>query len=214
MRAVRSNFMALRKFRVLYSDIGGVLATNGWDANVRKKIAAHFKVDLDEIESRHHLMFDSFERGYVSFEDYLGHVLFTSPRDFTLEEVRDYTYNASVAWPENIAFLKRLKSANELKLGLISNEGRGIAEHRLAKFGLREFADFVLISHFVHFRKPDREIWQLALNLAQATPEESIYIEDREMFVNVAAEIGFTAVHHVSLQSTTERLRALGLQVE
>jgi putative hydrolase of the HAD superfamily len=210
----RWSFMALPKFRVLYSDIGGVLATNGWDANLRRDVVAHFKVDLEEIDSRHHLVFDSYERGYMSFEDYLERVFFASARDFTLEQVRDYTYEASVAWPENISFFRDVKSANQLRLGLISNEGRGITEHRVGKFGLRDLADFLVISHFVHFRKPDREIWQLALNLAQATPQESIYIDDREMFVKVAADIGFTAIHHVSLKSTKERFRELGLMIE
>jgi putative hydrolase of the HAD superfamily len=206
--------MGLPKFRVLYSDIGGVLATNGWDANLRKEIVAHFGLDLDEIDSRHHLVFDSYERGYMSFEDYLTRVFFVSPRHFTLEEVRDYTYNASLAWPENMAFFSKVRTANQLKLALISNEGRGITEHRVGKFGLRDLADFLVISHFVHFRKPDREIWELALNLAQATPEESIYIDDREMFANVAADIGFTAVHHVSLESTKQRFLQLGLLTE
>lgn len=206
--------MAVTNFRALYSDIGGVLGTNGWDANLRKKIAAHFRIDLTEIDSRHHLMFDSYERGYTSFEEYLAHVFFARPRDFTVEDVRDYTYNASVAWPDNIELLRRVKTKNNLKLGLISNEGRGITEHRIGKFGLRELADFMVISHFVHLRKPDHEIWQLALNLAQATPEESIYIDDREMFVTVAEEMGFTAFQHVSLEATKRQFLELGLAVE
>jgi len=201
-------------FRVLFSDIGGVLGTNGWDTDLRRTISAHFGVNFDDIDPRHHLMFDSYERGFMSFEDYLSHVFFSVPREFTLEEVRGYTYNASVAFPENIAFFKHVKRANRLKVGLISNEGRGITEHRVGKFGLRDLADFMVISHFVHFRKPDREIWQLALNLAQATPEESIYVDDREMFVNCAAEMGFHAVHHISLSETRERFRRLGLAVE
>lgn len=206
--------MAHAKFRLLYSDIGGVLGTNGWDARLRNDITAHFGVDFDEIDSRHHLTFDSFERGYMTFADYLQHVFFASPRAFTLEELRDYTYSRSVPWPENIEFFKRLKRANQLKVGLISNEGQGITEYRMAHFGLRELADFMVISHFVHLRKPDREIWQLALNLAQATTEESIYIDDREMFAHIAAEIGFTAIHHVSLESTAEQLGNLGLTIE
>lgn len=206
--------MANRSFRVLYSDIGGVLGTNGWDSNLRKKITAHFGVELEEIEGRHQLMFDSYERGYTSFEDYLARVFFASPREFTLEQVRDYAYNASVPWTENIECLRRVKASNHLKLGLISNEGRGITEHRIAKFGLRDVADFMVISHFVHFRKPDREMWNLALHLAQATPQESIYIDDREMFVNVAASMGFTTIHHVSLETTREQFREIGLAVE
>ena len=51
--------------------------------DLREKIAAQFNVDLDEIESRHHLVFDSYERGHMGFEDYLRSVFFNVPRPFT-----------------------------------------------------------------------------------------------------------------------------------
>jgi putative hydrolase of the HAD superfamily len=206
--------MARSGFRFLYTDIGGVLGTNGWDTQLRRKITQQFQVDFESIESRHNLMFDSFERGYISFEDYLRHVFFDLPRNFSVEDLRNYTYDASTPWPENIQFFRRVKQSNHFKFGLISNEGRGITEHRVKKFGLRELADFMVISHFVHWRKPDHEIWKLALNLAQASPEESIYVDDRKMFVDVAAELGFTAVHHLSLDHTKRSFEELGLLVE
>jgi putative hydrolase of the HAD superfamily len=205
--------MSSSRFHILYSDVGGVLGTNGWDTRLREKIAAHFKIELHEIESRHHLMFDSYERGHMSFEDYLLYVFFGVPREFTVEELREYSYKESVAWPRNIDFLKRTKASNGLRLALISNEGRGLTEHRVRKFRLRELADFMIFSHCVGYRKPDREIWQLALNLAQVTPRESVYIDDRKMFVDIAADMGFTAVHHVSLEDTSKRLQELGLAV-
>jgi putative hydrolase of the HAD superfamily len=201
------------KFHILYSDVGGVLGTNGWDTGLRHKIAAHFKVELDDIEGRHHLVFDSYERGHMGFEDYLRSVFFDVPRGFTVEDLRNYTYNESVAWPENIHFLKRIKTSNGLKIALISNEGRGLTGHRVRKFHLRELAEFMIFSNCVGYRKPDREIWRLALDLAQATPEESIYLDDRKMFVDIAAAMGFTAVHHVSLEETSKQLRELGLVV-
>ncbi len=203
--------MSACKFHILFSDVGGVLGTNGWDAALREKIAAHFKVELAEVESRHHLMFDSYERGYMGFEDYLRSVFFRVPRRFTVEEVVEYSYNESIAWPENIKFFKRVKQENHLKMALISNEGRRLTQHRVRKFNLRDLAEFMVFSHCVGYRKPDREIWRLGLNLAQATPRESIYVDDRKMFVDIAAEIGFTAVHHISLEDTSERLRELGL---
>lgn len=205
--------MSSSKFQILYSDIGGVLGTNGWDTGLREKIAAHFNLELNEVESRHHLMFDSYERGHMSFEDYLRYVFFDVPRAFTVEEMREYSYNESVAWPQNIKFLKCTKQANGLKLALISNEGRGLTEHRVRKFHLRELADFMIFSHCVGYRKPDREIWRLALNLAQVTPRESLYLDDRKMFVDIAADMGFTAVHYVSLEQTSKRLQELGLVV-
>jgi putative hydrolase of the HAD superfamily len=206
--------MAHHAFRMLYSDIGGVLGTNGWDTPLRQELCSRFFLDHGEIESRHRLMFDSYERGFLTFEEYLRHVFFGAPRPFTWEDVRDYTYAASAPWPENIEFFKRVKIHNGLKMALISNEGQGITEHRLQKFGLRELADYFVISHFTHLRKPDREIWKLALQLGDATPQESIYIDDREMFVNMAAELGFTAIHHTSLGRTQAHLAQLGLIVD
>jgi putative hydrolase of the HAD superfamily len=203
--------MADPRFRVLYSDIGGVLGTNGWDTGIRRDVCAKFKVPVKEIDKRHQLMFDSFERGFMKFEDYLRWVFFASPQAFSLEDLRDYILQASIPWPQNIALMHEVKKANGLKLGLISNEGQGITEHRMNAFGLREVADFIVVSHCVHMRKPDRQIWQLALDLAQVTPDQCIYVDDREMFVNVAATLGFTAFQHVDLDSTRQKFERLGL---
>ncbi len=201
------------KYVALFSDIGGVLGTNGWDTSLRLKIARQFDCDSDEIQARHRMMFDSFERGYMNFEQYLRRVFFASPRTFTLDDVRQSAFNESVPWPENIALLKSVKTANRLKLALISNEGEGLTEYRVHKFGLRDLADFLVFSHFVHMRKPDLEMWHLALNLAQVTASETIYIDDREVFVEVAAELGFTSIHHTSLHETADQLAQLGLLV-
>lgn len=206
--------MLATKFRVLFSDIGGVLGTNGWDSKARRAICARFGLDIEDIEPRHRLMFDTYERGYLDFESYLRHVFLNVPRPFSVEDLREFAYSQSVAWTENIDFFGLVKRKNGLKLGLISNEGQGITEHRVGKFKLRELADFMVVSHFVHMRKPDRGIWELALNLAQVKTDESIYIDDRPMFANIAAELGFTSIHHVSLEDTREKFRKLGLQTE
>lgn len=204
--------MSHPRYRMLYTDIGGVLGTNGWDAHLRASLCADFGLEPDEIERRHHLMFDSFERGFLTFEEYLARVVFFAPRAFTLEHVRDFAYAASKPWPKNIEFFQRIRSANKLGLALISNEGQGITAHRVEKFGLRQLCDFMVISHFTGLRKPDREIWRLALDLAQADASESIYVDDREMFVEAARDLGFTAIHHTSLGATREHFQTLGLR--
>ena len=198
-------------FRLLCCDIGGVLGTNGWDTDLRHKVCAHFKIVPESIEERHRLMFDTYERGFMDLESYLRYVFFDEPRSFSLEELRDYIYAGSELWPENIAFFSRIKKINGLKLALISNEGQGIARHRVDTFGLRELADFLVISHCVHLRKPDRQMWQLALDLVQVSAAESIYVDDRAPFVQVAADMGFAAFQYVSLDATRERFQKLGL---
>ena len=203
--------MTSSTFRLLCCDIGGVLGTNGWDTELRHKVCAHFNIVPESIDERHRLMFDTYERGFMDLETYLRYVFFDEPRSFSLEELRDYIYAGSKPWPENIAFFSRIKKINGLKLALVSNEGQGIARHRVDTFGLRDLADFLVISHCVHLRKPDRQIWQLTLDLAQVSAAESIYVDDRAPFAQVAADIGFAAFPHESLESTREQFKKLGL---
>lgn len=202
-----------KRFHVLFSDIGGVLGNNGWDTALRRDVCEHFGIAHESIDGRHRLLFDSYERGHIRFEDYLKTVFFAEPRAFAWQEVRDFVYNASTPWPENIAFFLHVKNANRMKIALISNEGQGITEHRITKFGLRDLADFIVMSYFTGMRKPDPAIWKLAVNLAAVDPEDAIYVDDRAVFAEIAGEMGFASVHHTSLEATRDKLASLGLRV-
>ena len=59
--------MSGSSFRLLCCDIGGVLGTNGWDADLRHKVCLHFHFS-PVIDERHRLMFDTYERGFVDLE--------------------------------------------------------------------------------------------------------------------------------------------------
>ncbi len=74
--------------------------------------------------------------------------------------------------------------------------------------------DFFIASSFVHHRKPAREIYRMALDLALVAPAQVAYLEDREMFVDVARDLGMHAIHHTSYATTCAALKTLGLAVE
>lgn len=179
---------------------------NGWDTALRLAITHHFGFDRLETEARHRLVFDSYERGYLTFDEYLSRVFCGK-----IEQVRQFAFDASVPWPENIALLREIKTRCRLKLAVISNEGEGLTEHRVRKFRLDELADFLVFSHFVHMRKPDPQIWRLASHLAQVDASETVYLDDRKLFVEIAADLGFTALHHTSLAATRAAFERLGL---
>ena len=92
-------------------------------------------------------------------------------------------------------------------MAVVSNEGRELAEYRVREFGLASFVDFFIFSSFVHFRKPDADIFRLPLDVAEVPANEVVYIEDRPMFVEVARSLGIAGIHHVDCGST--RLVAL-----
>lgn len=195
----------------LFLDVGGVLGTNGWDHRARSQAAETFGLDPADMNERHHLTFDTYEVGKLSLDDYLERLVFHKPRSFTPEEFRAFMWNWSQPYDDMIDLIRGLKARHSLKVAVVSNEGRELAEHRVEAFGLRSFVDFFIFSSFVHFRKPDADIFRLALDVAQTPPERVLYLDDREMFVEVARELGIDGLRHTGFESTRAALAARGL---
>jgi putative hydrolase of the HAD superfamily len=198
----------------LFTDLGGVLLTNGWDHSLRHRTADRFGINSAEMDERHHLTYDTYESGKMGLAAYLDRVIFYEPRGFTREDVVDFILGEARAFPEMIDLVCRLKARHGIKVAVLSNEGRELTADRIRRFRLDDFVDFFIVSCYVHFRKPDEDIFRVALDIAQADPRRVAYIEDRPMFVEVAASLGMHAIWHHGFESTREHLAALGLTLD
>ncbi len=198
----------------LFLDIGGVLLTNGWGRESRRKVAAELNLDFAEIDERHHLTFDTYEEGKLSLDEYLQRVIFYEKRPFTAESFKQIMFVQSHPFTDMLAFMADLKKRHQLKIAAVSNEGRELTEYRIRQFNLDSLIDIFIVSSFVHIRKPDADIYRLALDVAQAKPEEAVYIDDRAMLVDVACSLGIHGIHHTSHANTQDALAQLGLTLE
>jgi putative hydrolase of the HAD superfamily len=196
----------------LFLDIGGVLLTNGWDHLARRRAAKHFKLEWAEMEERHALTFETHEEGKLTFEEYLGRVVFYQKRPFTRAQFRRFMFAQSKPYPEMIALFAQLKAQHRLKITVVSNEAREVNAYRIRKFKLDRLVDSFISSCFVHLRKPDAEIYRLALDISQAPARQVVYIENTPMFVQVAEGLGIRSILHTDYESTRAKLASLGLQ--
>jgi putative hydrolase of the HAD superfamily len=196
----------------LLLDIGGVLLTNGWDRHGRQKAAERFGLDYAYMDERHHLTFDTYEEGKLSLAQYLDRVIFFKERPFTRDQFRRFMFAQSEPIAPMLEMVRALKRRYGLKIVAVSNEGRELTEHRIRTFALNDFIDTFISSCFVHFRKPDEDIYRLALDTAQIQAKEALYIDDRQMFVQVAESLGIRGLHHKDYDTTRQRLAALGLE--
>ncbi len=201
---------ASQRITALFLDIGGVLLENGWDSPKRKKAAELFGLDLDDMNERHHLTFDTYEEGKLSLDEYLDRTVFYKERPFSREEFKSFMFRTG-QYPQMIELVKNLKSRYGLRTAVVSNEGRELSVHRIREFGLTGFIDFFIASSFVHYRKPDADIYRIALDIAQVPPDQVAYIDDRALFVEVARGLGIRGVHHTSYESTLKQLESLGM---
>ena len=195
----------------LFLDIGGVLLNNGWDHIARRRVAEHFKLAWTELEERHALTFETPEEGKISFEEYLGLVVFYKKRPFTRAQFRRYMCAQSKPYPEMIEWIEQLKVQRRLKIAAVSNEAREVNAYRIRKFKLGGFVDFFISSCFVHLRKPDADMFRLALDIAQTPARHVIYIENTAMFVQVAEGLGIRSILHTDYKSTRAKLASFGL---
>ena len=111
-----------------------------------------------------------------------------------------------------IELVAQLKVRHGLKIAAVSNEARELNAYRIQKFKLAGLVDSFISSSFVHVRKPDADIFRLALDIAQAPARQVVYIEDTPMFVQVAEGLGIQSILHTDYKSTRAKLASFGLQ--
>ena len=198
----------------LFVDIGGVLLTNGWDHPARRRAAKAFQLDYADMEERHRLVFVTYELGKLTLKEYLSRVVFHQKRAFTRAQFWKFMRQQSKPYPQMIELIRKLKARYQLKVGVVSNEGRELNAYRIEKFKLAGVADFFISSCFVHLHKPDADIFRLALDIAQTPARRIVYIENTALFVQIAEGLGIRGVLHTDFESTRAQLAGLGLKTD
>jgi putative hydrolase of the HAD superfamily len=199
-----------QKIKILFSDIGGVLLTNGWGHESRMAAAVKFKIDYEEMNILHNFIFNVYEIGKISLDDYLNTAIFNKERDFSKEEFINFMYDQSQLLPDTLSWFVEWKRKHEhVKIISLNNEPRELNQFRIQKFKLHDFFDAFVTSCEVGMRKPDPGIYLLGLGIAQARPEECIYFDDRYMLVQAAKKTGIRAFHHTSFENTKKIMESL-----
>ena len=200
--------------KFLFVDIGGVLLTDGWGHAFRKRADKAFDLNPKETENRHNQVLDIYELGKLTIEEYLKWVVFYKERSFTPAQFREFMFAQSKPYPKMIELVRHLKAKYGLKIVVVSNEARELNEYRIRKFELDGFVDSFISSCFVHLRKPDADIFRLALDIVHAKARQVVYIENTPMFVQIAEGLGIPSILHTEYRSTCAALASVGLHTD
>ncbi len=198
--------------KILFLDIGGVLLTNGWGHESRQLAAKNFGIDYAEMEALHNLIFNIYEIGKISLDEYLNTVVFNHPRNFTREDFKAFVFSESKELPDLLQWLIEWKKNCGFRIISINNEGRELNNYRIKKFGLHRCFDAFVSSCEVGMRKPDPSIFKMALGIAQAKPAQCYYFDDRAMLVEVARTTGINVYQHKDFETTKQLLEQIKSQ--
>jgi 2-haloacid dehalogenase len=112
------------------------------------------------------------------------------------------------SFPETVKILEEIKAAGYPLAGLSNWSGETLP--RVAhRFEFLAWLDPLVVSGEVEMVKPDPEIFQYLLKTIQRDPEECIFIDDSEINIQTAEELGFECIHYISPIQLRSRLGEL-----
>lgn len=187
-------------------DLGGVLLSNGWDTEARRRAADQFKLEWRLFEERHRRFVPDFETGRLNIHGYLARTIFFRERSFTEDEFREFMFAQSRPFPESLAIARALAASGQYVLATVNNESFELNQYRIEEFGLTGIFTAFFSSCILGVKKPDPSIFRMALRILQRAPGETLFIEDRPQNVQRARRSGIHAIRYRSPKQLTEAL--------
>lgn len=200
--------------RHIFFDIGGVLGSNGWDSEQRRRAVEKFGLDAADFQSRHEEMVGPLETGEVTLDEYLDVVVFCAPRDYSPAEFKSFMFSQSEPNPETIAIAREIAAGCKYWVMTLNNESDELNRHRIEVFGLGDIFDAYLSSCWLGLRKPSHRFYVRALQIAQADPRASVFIDDREHNVVAAKAMGMHTIHYSAATRLRDELAAFNISLE
>ena len=153
-----------------------------------------------------------YERGEVSTRDFYDFLR----RDAGLEMAYEDFYPcwAEVFQPELIVSEDLLAAlSRRYPMGLVSNTNEAHAEHIRVHYGVFEHFDHHILSYQVGSLKPDRKIFECAIEAMGKEPERLLFIDDREENVSAGSQLGMRTHRFESLAGLGRALQDVGIDV-
>lgn len=157
---------------------------------------------VDETEAYNHRIREMIQNTAVSFEEFDRMRIHFAKQGLNgdLEAIKHFGLTKTpwhsedeIPYSDAAATLKELKR-RRYHIGIIANQSPGAA-NRLKNWGLSEHIDVVAASAELGASKPDKAIFEQALNMAGCSPSEAAMIGDRlDNDIIPAAELGMVTV--------------------
>jgi putative hydrolase of the HAD superfamily len=210
------------RITTVISDFGGVLTTPLIQsfAAVQDETGVPFEElgkamsEINEVEGVHPLY--ELEKGNVTepeflrkLGDALAPILGHRPELHRFREI----YFEALHPNEPMIELMREAKADGRRMALLTNNVREWEPLWRSMLPVDEIFEVVVDSGFVGCRKPDHEIYELTLErLGGVDPESCLFIDDSDVNVDAAVELGMATVHYQHNEQALGEIRtALGL---
>ena len=194
-------------------DVGGVLHTDEMKF-VRQDIISTLGLTKKIYESSYSKLIQPLSKGEISEKQFWTSFIKEATSKVVLPEKSLFTREFSKRFKVNKDVNKIVKSlkAQDYKLAVLSNTIKSHVEVN-KKMGIYDNFPIRILSCEVGLKKPDPSIYKLALDKLGTKSEETVFIDDKQEFVNVAEKLGLKGINFKNARNLIEELKNLGIKV-
>ncbi len=197
--------------QAIFFDLGQVLLAFDWK-KASRTICERSGLALEEAGTRlRRSRFREYEMGTLSttefFEDLKALLEFPDSADELCRICSDIFYPVE----RNVALARAL--AAHYPLGIISNTNHAHVDFVQERYEFLEIFKSRIYSCDVQLRKPQPEIYRLALTTLGVRADESLFVDDLHENVVAARKLGWTAIQFLPETDLEAEMRALGVTV-
>ena len=192
-------------------DVGGVLMTDVPLKKIAEELSLRFSMSQEELHSylypnKHWTLLTL---GEISEDEYWEHFLKASKVKVDVKELRDRVRTELRPIEENVEIVPLLKS--QYKLAILSNHSKEWSEFMTKKYDFFKCFEQIIFSCNAGLRKPDPQIYKLAMTKLGSEPEECLFIDDKQRNTDGAQKVGMKTIVLESASRLREELFNFGV---
>ena len=115
--------------------------------------------------------------------------------------------------PAMVAWQGRLKQ-HGMRTAILSNMGDSVLESIKREFNWISRFDVLVWSYQLHMAKPDPEIYLYTLQRLGTRPDETLFLDDKQVNVDAAVDLGMKAIQFSDVEKLRRDLVTAGLDGE
>jgi FMN phosphatase YigB (HAD superfamily) len=192
----------MKEFKNIIFDLGGVIL----DIEYEKTIEAFRDLGVEGAgilysKSSQISLFDDLEKGNISEEEFYDRFRKLSKTELRNDQIRNAWNALLIGLPElNVKLLSDLKKKH--RLFLLSNTNviheaayREMITKQYGRFIFDELFEKMYLSHHLHLRKPDAEIFEYVIKDSKLSKDETCFIDDSPQHVEAARKVRISSFH-------------------
>ena len=189
--------------KAILFDVGGVYLEGSFVDFVNKAYKI-LGVDKDFYSDKAVVFDAGLNKGEITTEECFKKYFKSPINDEQMKKIIGIWTNTWKLSKEMEELVTRLK--NKYKLAVLSNSDL-LNSQNYTKKGWYKYFDALILSHEIGILKPQKEIYEIAVEKLNSKPEECLFIDDQEDCLKPAREMGMSTILFKSIPQLKEELR-------